>query len=67
MKRVHGGYATTLKDLLAVKAWRLHLFPSHHNDEHKHFRRKHRVSQKTKPKRRTRPSTGMTVRATKRR
>ena len=26
MKRVHGGYAITLKGLLAVKVWRLHLF-----------------------------------------
>lgn len=39
MKRVHGGYAITLKGLLAVKAWRLHLFLFHH-DEYKYFRRK---------------------------
>ena len=39
MKRVHGGYAITLKGLLAVKVWRLHLFLFHH-DEHKYFRRK---------------------------
>ena len=40
MKRVHGGYAITLKGLLAVKAWRLHLFLFHHHDEYKYFRRK---------------------------
>lgn len=40
MKRVHGGYAITLKGLLAVKVWRLHLFLFHHDDEHKYFRRK---------------------------
>lgn len=39
MKRVHGGYAITLKGLLAVKVWRLHLFLFHH-DEYKYFRRK---------------------------
>lgn len=39
MKRVHGGYAITLKGLLAVKVWRLHLFLFHHG-EHKYFRRK---------------------------
>lgn len=39
MKRVHGGYAITLKGLLAVKVWRLHLFLFHH-DECKYFRRK---------------------------
>lgn len=33
MKRVHGGYAITLKGLLAVKVWRLHLFLFHHDDE----------------------------------
>lgn len=66
MKRVHGGYAITLKGLLAVKVWRLHLFLFHH-DERKYFRRKKRVSQRTKPKRRTRPSTGTTVRTARRR
>lgn len=40
MKRVHGGYAITLKGLWAVKAWRLHLFLFHHDDEYKYFRRK---------------------------
>lgn len=40
MKRVHGGYAITLKGLLAVKVWRLHLFLFHHDDEYKYFRRK---------------------------
>ena len=40
MKRVHGGYAITLKGLLAVKARRLHLFLFHHHDEYKYFRRK---------------------------
>ena len=40
MKRVHGGYAITLKGLLAVKVWRLHLFLFHHHDEYKYFRRK---------------------------
>lgn len=35
MKRVHGGYAITLKGLLAVKV--LFLF---HRDEYKYFRRK---------------------------
>lgn len=39
MQRVHGGYAITLKGLLAVKVWRLHLFLFHHG-EHKYFRRK---------------------------
>jgi hypothetical protein len=39
MKRVHGGYAITLKGLLAVKVWRLHLF-LFHRDEYKYFRRK---------------------------
>lgn len=39
MKRVHGGYAITLKGLLAVKVWRLHLFLFHHG-EYKYFRRK---------------------------
>ena len=43
MKRVHGGYAITLKGLLAVKVWRLHLFLFHH-DEHKYFRRKKSAS-----------------------
>ena len=33
MKRVHGGYAITLK------VWRLHLFLFHHG-EYKYFRRK---------------------------
>ena len=39
MKRVHGGYAITLKGLLAVKVWRLDLLLLH-NDEYKYFRRK---------------------------
>lgn len=39
MKRVHGGYAITLKGLLAVKVWRLHLFLFHHDDEYKYFRK----------------------------
>lgn len=38
MKRAHDGYATTLKNLLAAKAWKPHPFLSHHN-EHKHSRR----------------------------
>ena len=37
MKRVHGGYAITLKGLLAVKVWRLHLFLFHHG-EYKGFK-----------------------------
>ena len=48
MKRVHGGYAITLKGLLAVKVWRLHLLLSHHDDEYKYFRRKKRATQRTK-------------------
>lgn len=40
MKRVHDGYAITLKGLLAVKVRRLHLFLFHHDDEYKYFRRK---------------------------
>lgn len=39
MKRVNGGYAITLKGLLAVKLWRIHLFFRHHS-EYKYFRRK---------------------------
>lgn len=34
-----GWYAITLKGLLAVKVWRLHLFLFHHG-EYKYFRRK---------------------------
>lgn len=39
MKRVHGGYAITLKGLLALQIWRIHLL-FHHPCEYKYFRRK---------------------------